>query len=377
MGTEYIGKIAPCFNHLIDAIIRNGKIGICGAHVRISDIRTGSLSTSKKPNGDRFQVLLPFAGQTLQWDVIFDCNYPQDPPDFIFAADDSDFCPHEEDVKSLVNWDSNDPNSLLNVLNELLTLYREHQQHQIEAHSRLQFEYSSLIDQANLAPEDIEIFVHKSESKVGPVVFLVKMAVDFTKIPAYLTKDNPGEDSAVLLVNFPSPNTSRISPQLYLSPRVENALGGSANLRIPPYPSGGCLLDYVPNVCDLLQNKVDQISNVHEKKKEYIAAFLSNFGRSVLEYDAELYSRISFLFEWNDFFFLLYVELPSFFPQEPPIFTFQSIYHESKGKPYTETVSDYPYSPRWSANKMAEKAREYILSSIGAFQKASVHSGSL
>lgn len=36
-----------------------------------------------------------------------------------------------------------------------------------------------------------------------------------------------------------------------------SAFGGSGNLRIPAFPSGGCLLDYVPDVYKLLQNKVD------------------------------------------------------------------------------------------------------------------------
>jgi len=39
MGSEI--KIAPCFSHLIEAVLKDGKIGICGGNVRISDIKTG------------------------------------------------------------------------------------------------------------------------------------------------------------------------------------------------------------------------------------------------------------------------------------------------------------------------------------------------
>lgn len=35
-----------------------------------------------------------------------------------------------------------------------------------------------------------------------------------------------------------------------------SALGGSTALHIPAFPSGGCLIDYVPQVCQLLTNKV-------------------------------------------------------------------------------------------------------------------------
>ena len=36
-----------------------------------------------------------------------------------------------------------------------------------------------------------------------------------------------------------------------------SALGGSSALHIPAFPSGGCLIDYVPQVCQLLTNKVN------------------------------------------------------------------------------------------------------------------------
>lgn len=38
-----------------------------------------------------------------------------------------------------------------------------------------------------------------------------------------------------------------------------SALGGSSALHIPAFPSGGCLIDYVPQVCQLLTNKVKYV----------------------------------------------------------------------------------------------------------------------
>lgn len=37
-----------------------------------------------------------------------------------------------------------------------------------------------------------------------------------------------------------------------------SALGGSISLRIPAFPNGGCLIDYVPSVLELLRNKVSR-----------------------------------------------------------------------------------------------------------------------
>ena len=56
-------------------------------------------------------------------------------------------------------------------------------------------------------------------------------------------------------------------------------------------------------------------------------------------------------------FFIFSVELPLYFPREQPHFILQSVYHESKGKPYMQVFGDYPYSPRWSGLEMAERAR--------------------
>lgn len=379
MCSETVSRIAPDLRNQIEVLLETGKFGVCSGDVRICDVKSGSLTTAKQPSGDRFKVIVPYGGQTLTWEVIFDQTYPEDPPDFIFGIEDTDdFCPDIEDVKSILEWDHRNPRALLLVIEELLQLYRQYQERLIEVSSRLQFEYSSLLDQTELKPDDIEIYAFRqSESKLGAVHFLVRLSADFNRIPHYLTRDNPGDDTAVLLLTFNSPDGSRVLPQLYLSPKVEHALGGAANLRIPAFPSGGCLIDYVPNVCQLLKNKVDQVVNNYEKRKEYVAAFLSYFNSSLLEYDADQFTKISFLFEWNDFFFILSIELPQFFPKEQPTLTFQSIYHECRGKPYTETYNDYPYSPRWSGNEMAERTKSFILEAISSFQKTSVVSGSL
>lgn len=375
---DVLSEISPNLRHLAETLLNHASFGICGGKARLTHVRSGSIAYHDDLEGDRFKVLLPYAGQTLTWEVLFDKHNPEESPDFIFGSEDTDFSPDIADVKTLVDWDYHNPYALLLVIEELLILYKIHQERVIEAYTRLQFEYSSLIEQTDLTSDDIETHTLRCESKVGPVSFLIRLPVDFSRIPPFLTKENPGEDSAILLISFQSPFSSKVTPQLYLSPKVEHALGGASNLRIPAFPTDGCLLDYVPNVSQLLSNKVDQVVANFEKRKEYIAAFLSHFGRSLIEYDADAFTKISFLFEWNDFFFIFLVNLPQFFPQEQPEFSFQSIYHhDSKGKPFIESYNDYPYSPRWSGNEMAQRAKSFILNNISNFQKASVHSGSL
>lgn len=363
--------VSPEIAPYITELIRNSRIGICAGNVRIKDIQSGFYSLQKKPCGDRFKLVIPYAGVSVTWEIVFFGNTPHFPPDFLF--DDRSFAPDLESIESLNTWKSDDSKSLLRVVQELMELYRKHQVSLIESYSRLQFEYSSLVQQAGFSENDVEVQVHQ-KGRSSLINFLIKLHVDFSRIPPSFCMENPDEDSAVLLITFHSPDGLKITPQLFLSPHIEEALGGSASLRIPAFPSGGCLMDYVPNVRQLLKNKVDQIINGFEKRKEYFDAFLSHFGSSVLEYDMAGLSKLSFLMEWKDFYFVLQIEIPRYFPQENPAFIFQSIYHSSHGRPYAVTCHDYPYSPRWSGDEMAERARSYILDYIPTFQKNSIRS---
>ncbi|RXN16357.1 BRCA1-A complex subunit BRE [Labeo rohita] len=175
---------------------------------------------------------------------------------------------------------------------------------------------------------------------------------------AHDTALDPGEDVALLSVSFEDAEAAQVFPKLYLSPSIEHALGGSSALHIPAFPSGGCLIDYVPQVCQLLTNKVQYVIQGYHKRREYIAAFLSHFGMGVVEYDAVGFTKLTLLLMWKDFCFLVHVDLPLYFPRDQPTLTFQSIYHfTSSGQLYSQVQKSYPYSPRWDGNEMAKRAK--------------------
>ena len=37
---------------------------------------------------------------------------------------------------------------------------------------------------------------------------------------------------------------------------ISSALGGMRALKLPSFPNGMCLIDYVPDVCSMLEHKV-------------------------------------------------------------------------------------------------------------------------
>ena len=83
-------------------------------------------------------------------------------------------------------------------------------------------------------------------------------------------------------------------------------LGGSGQLRLPSWGGerSSHIVDYLSVVQELLQDKVQAIVQSYIKRKECVAAFLSVFGQSVLEYDTEDFKMIAFLFELQGFSFI-------------------------------------------------------------------------
>ncbi|XP_078398818.1 BRISC and BRCA1-A complex member 2 isoform X1 [Cetorhinus maximus] len=429
-----LNRISPALRPFISNVVRNGKIGLDATNnLKITDLKSGCTSLTPGPCCDRFKLHIPYAGETLKWDIIFNCHYPDLPPDFIFG-EDVDFLPEPTMLHHLNDWNSQNPDCLLLVIKELVQQYHKYQCDRLHESSRLMFEYTALQEGPEFG-DNMEIYAGRKNNWTGEFSarFLLKLPVDFSNIPTYLLKDtvvDPGEDVALLSVSFEDTEATQVFPKLYLSPRIEqsagscssqktilyskhgqiprqyssnrkknvdfkldnfhiasyfnllrensSALGGTSALHIPPFPSGGCLIDYVPQVCQLLTNKVQYIIQGYHRRREYIAAFLSHFGTGVVEYDAEGFTKLTLLLMWKDFCFLVHIDLPLYFPRDQPTLTFQSVYHfTNSGQLYQQIQKSYPYSPRWDGNEMAKRAKAYFKTYVPQFQEAAFANGKL
>ncbi|XP_015754385.1 PREDICTED: BRCA1-A complex subunit BRE-like [Acropora digitifera] len=321
---------------------------------------------------DRFKVFIPYAGRNLKWEVIFDQAQPDFPPDFIFGPQDVEFIPNIGEIKSLENWNANDPLSLLKLIKELVTHYKEYQRKQVEDMPRIHFEYTTLAEDSKYPDFEVHVIKGQQVRKMGkfdnncinllfgalfdcPGEDMACLLVSYAsqngdnvtpklllsprverafggsgnlRIPhwggvygclleylpliqelfeAKFYQDCPGEDMACLLVSYASQNGDNVTPKLLLSPRVERAFGGSGNLRIPHWGGVyGCLLEYLPLIQELFEAKVYQVCEAYQKRREYVAAFLSAFGSSILEYDAEAFLKLSLLFQVQGFFCIVH-----------------------------------------------------------------------
>ncbi|XP_005400576.1 PREDICTED: BRCA1-A complex subunit BRE isoform X2 [Chinchilla lanigera] len=352
-----LNRISPILSPFISSVVRNGKVGLDATNcLRITDLKSGCTSLTPGPNCDRFKLHIPYAGETLKWDIIFNAQYPELPPDFIFG-EDAEFLPDPLALHNLASWNPANPECLLLVVKELVQQYHQFQCSRLRESSRLMFEYQTLLEEPQYG-ENMEIYAGKKNN--------------------WDVNEDPGEDVALLSVSFEDTEATQVYPKLYLSPRIEHALGGSSALHIPAFPGGGCLIDYVPQVCHLLTNKVQYVIQGYHKRREYIAAFLSHFGTGVVEYDAEGFTKLTLLLMWKDFCFLVHIDLPLFFPRDQPTLTFQSIYHfTNSGQLYSQAQKNYPYSPRWDGNEMAKRAKAYFKTFVPQFQEAAFANGKL
>ncbi|XP_069464827.1 BRISC and BRCA1-A complex member 2 isoform X3 [Ambystoma mexicanum] len=352
-----LNRISPALSPFISNVVRYGKVGLDSTNcLRITDLKSGCTSLTPGPSCDRFKLHIPYAGETLKWDIIFNALYPELPPDFIFG-EDAEFLPDPSALHNLASWNPEDPECLLLVVKELVQQYHQYQCSRLRESSRLMFEYQTLVEEPQYG-ENMEVYAGKKNN--------------------WDANEDPGEDVALLSVSFEDTEASQVFPKLYLSPRIEHALGGATALHIPTIPSGGCLIDYVPQVCQLITNKVQYIIQGYHKRREYIAAFLSHFGTGMVEYDAEGFTKLTLLLMWKDFCFLVHIDLPLYFPRDQPTLTFQSVYHfTASGQLYSQTQKNYPYSPRWDGNEMAKRAKAHFKTFVPQFQEAAFANGKL
>ncbi|XP_049866149.1 BRISC and BRCA1-A complex member 2-like [Pectinophora gossypiella] len=326
-----IKDISPVFRPYVQNVYQDLKLGLCKNKVDIERV-SGSSDAAES----QFRLVLPYCSKKLKWEVIFDASTPWFAPDFRFDDDsflnniDEEFL--EQKLPSLSKWNENDPKALSDVISELISLYKIHQIKKLneDDSSRASFEYSALLGDA-LSSEDIEVWVG------GHVVeFLIKLDVDVSRLPEVYsdgTEQNPGIDSALLLVRYPNSTNA----ELILSPVLTKSLG---NITLPLMHQSAVLMDYVPMVTELLNNKIKDLLDNEKLKRELLAQLIVKYEGAILEHDT---NNAAFLFQMNDFHWILQIDIGLRFPEKPPVLTLRSVYHCIKGKPRIKVLPSCPY----------------------------------
>lgn len=81
--------------------------------------------------GNTFTLNIPYAGKNLQWEVLFNDEDPSLAPDFDILNDtfltDPPIDVISKNIPTLTNWNIKNSNSLVNVIKEMLNLYKKYQ----------------------------------------------------------------------------------------------------------------------------------------------------------------------------------------------------------------------------------------------------------
>ncbi|KAJ8732644.1 hypothetical protein PYW07_015243 [Mythimna separata] len=328
-----VNDLAPVFRPYIQNVYQDLKLGLCKTKVDFERV-----SGNSEGGESQIRIVLPYCSKKLKWEIIFDATAPWFAPDFRF--DDDSFLMNvnehflEEKVPSLSKWNENDPKALSDVISELINLYKLHQIKKLneDDSSRAYFEYSALLGDALTSEQDIEVWVGSHV-----VEFLIRLKVDTSRLPELYTdgvEKNPGIDTALLLVRYPNSTNA----ELILSPVLTKSLG---NISLPLMHQSGVLMDYVPMVTELLNNKINDLLNNEKLKRDLLAQLIVKYEGAVLEHDA---NNAAFLFEMSSYHWILQIDIGAKFPDKPPVLTLRSIYHCSKGKPMYKILSGCPYN---------------------------------
>ncbi|EFN76708.1 BRISC and BRCA1-A complex member 2 [Harpegnathos saltator] len=368
-----VNTIDPYTEPLLKRVLHSKRLGISYGGVKLNK---GPTSCNKSSN-DCYKLTIPYAYENLLWTVLFDSQYPEIGPDFIFNDQtflmDPDIDILSTKVPSLVKWDPTDSDALLNVLVELLLYYKEHQIESLaQQGDRLQFEYSTLVGNTELHVDDIEVILLPLGGKPVEARFLIRISMDCCLPPCV---DKLHDNETMLHITFYGPDWNRIIPKLYLSKTLEKAFGGPDSLHLPPFPpTTKYLMDYVPEVKKYIEEKINAVVECFEKRKDFLAALLMIQSCSLLEYDTKEFDYCTIMLEQLDFHVLVHFYLPPGFPKESPQITLYSVYHMTpQGAMYKEVLEDVPYSPRWSMHQMVIKCLTHIMDkAVPKFHKNSV-----
>lgn len=340
---------------------------------------------------DRFKLRLVFDhGFEETWELIFADPQARTPPDFIFISDPA-FRPDPKQLPALQQWwGREDDAAMVKVVTELVKAFRQHQRQSIRAHpydiirhehcttvgsqafaSRFPIDCCTMpfhpdaVQSAACRPVQFTIYftgLHRAMSKC-PLMTLLEKYPPILKI-LYTPGKNGVSD-----VSHPAYQPAAAIPSFILKSTVERAMGGCV---IPKWGADGAhfLATYVPICYDAIKQQVEARADAFVARRQYIASFLSHFGSALLEYDIQDFQKISFLMEVDGFYAVVLINFQQQpFPAFKPKITLESIYNSSKnGAPVSMAYDDYPYSPRWAMDEMAERAREFIKSKIKKFE---------
>lgn len=238
---------------------------------------------------------------------------------------------------------------------------------------RLQAQYLSLREKADIPDEDIEFTLVPDVNDPIGAHFLIRIALNFSNLPDKFSSLN--QDCAILHVNFVGPTWTKAIPEIVLSSKLYNLFGG--NYRIPQFSSNRYLGNYVLDLKKRINEKMASIVTNYEERKDFISTVLLLQQKSLIEYDADDFKFVILMLDHHDFHCLVHIKLSDNYPDESPKITLHSIYHLNKNDLLTLNINNVPYNPKWDTFKKVSSHLAYLSEKIlGPFKaRCKQHTG--
>ncbi|CAE6225148.1 unnamed protein product [Arabidopsis arenosa] len=330
---------------------------------------------------DRFTLVIPYCLETIKWDVIYNSEYPVDPPDFVFGPDDEDFmpcsaiAPDDDQIsllkKALSEWDNEDSTRLLVIVQGLRDQYVAYQRRRVGQidDDRVKFEISTV-----LTRKGIEMQMASGVDKPDEVKFAVPLVMDMNINKMVAGCPWKHQQKIYLQVVYPilrkyesAPSTPRLR---LVSSSDLKALFSVEDVKLPPWMDGMCLAEYLPHLEETLERQIEEAVSAIDLRRSFIEALTLFLGRP-LEADPTFCRKATFLTASGQFTFMVHFFFSAQFPKQQPTLMLQSCQHlnQSSVPVKSNLLTEYPWSPRWEVGRMAERLCDFLTDEAANFKK--------
>ncbi|KAL1451518.1 hypothetical protein WDU94_005885 [Cyamophila willieti] len=250
---------------------------------------------------DMFILSVPICeDQVLDWQVILNEFKPSLRPDFkVFNSGFAQFLCNNMLRTGLFHYDVNNEDAILNIVNRLREMYIEYVLSYLRGPSSLYDNISSTLDVLD-CPHEL-VLSHNL------VHFSLRLPLLFSRLELGLA---PSELTVSLTLSAPYPHGSDLDFQsrVHMSEKLSEQIGGD-QLKYPQYGRDKPMLKYIYAVIGRIQDHIDSLAAQQLQRKRFIFSLLTVAGVSVLEWDAIHFQSVSFLFNTEQFYWMVFLEI--------------------------------------------------------------------
>eukprot|EP01080_Neovahlkampfia_damariscottae_P002295 gene2295-2468_t len=282
-------------------------------------------SNSKNQFGDRFILNFPFCQSIIPFNIIYSSLHETYPPDIILPFNFIDL----RKLKSFKEYNYLESSSLTKCIIEIKNEFIEFNKLLVSNHQNetIQFHFNTLLDILNVE-YFIKITIDQQEEIKIKIPLKIKNLDLFLKEKNKLNTQNLNikkkqDLNCYFYISFNEKNEV-LEYEIIIPNSIKDYFKYLPNWRSDSY-----LLDYV----SILEEKINEEINKHfltfDLKKEFINQLSLTLGILPLDYDRINFNTVSYLFNQDDFYFILFLTFDKY-PNECPIVQIQSTQYSDK-----------------------------------------------